>query len=43
MTECFRCDGSGEICDECGETEVICPCGAGFQSGECPDCGGTGK
>lgn len=43
MTKCFRCDGSGEICNVCGETEAICRCEDEFEDGECPDCGGTGK
>lgn len=42
-TQCFRCDGSGEIRNACGETEVVCRCEDGFEDGDCPDCNGSGK
>ena len=25
-TPCFRCDGTGLICDRCGESEAACSC-----------------
>lgn len=43
MTRCFLCDGSGEICNSCGETEEVCRCEDGFLGGDCPDCGGSGE
>lgn len=46
ITQCFRCDGTGEICNTCGESSAInCRCGGeeGPDIGDCPDCKGTGK
>jgi hypothetical protein len=49
-TNCFRCDGTGELCNGCGESAAHCvdSCpdednglAVGFY--ECPDCKGTGK
>jgi hypothetical protein len=50
---CFRCDGTGKICNICGESEKACSCDAteieeheadGFdQFDDCEDCKGTGK
>ena len=41
--KCFRCDGSGEICNICGESLGACQCGDGQEVDMCPDCNGTGK
>lgn len=49
--DCFRCDGSGKICNICGESASACSCNeeeineyvAEFQDsnvGDCDDCGG---
>ncbi len=41
-TKCFRCDGTGQVCSECGESEAFdCGCNAGYD--DCEDCNGTGK
>jgi len=40
---CFRCDGTGELCRVCGETEKACLCDGAFALMECEDCNGTGK
>lgn len=40
-SKCFRCDGTGEVCDVCGEAEGACECEE-FDTGECPDCEGGG-
>lgn len=42
-TKCFRCDGTGQICDECGESEAACQCEGDHDFSDCEDCGGTGK
>ena len=47
-TTCFRCDGTGQLCEGCGESESICDglCDeevAAFSHYDCPDCNGTGK
>jgi hypothetical protein len=42
-SRCFRCNGSGELCDTCGEALSVCGCGEEQNIGECPDCKGTGK
>jgi len=47
---CFRCDGTGQICNICGESETACACSAadvlshmertGLEHfSECEDCG----
>jgi len=41
-SRCFRCDGGGQICNTCGESESACRCDPP-DLGECPDCKGTGK
>jgi hypothetical protein len=46
VTECFRCDGTGKICDVCGESPLACECDecdGGCVASDCEDCGGTGK
>lgn len=49
---CFRCDGTGELCNLCGESPTDCGCsvedvedfnGCSDQYDECPDCEGTGE
>ena len=40
---CIACDGSGQRCNRCGETESACGCEEGFDPGPCDDCKGTGK
>jgi hypothetical protein len=50
MKQCFRCNGSGEICNICGEAPGACECSNsevenynteyGCQFGECDDCNG---
>jgi hypothetical protein len=48
-TTCFRCDGTAELCNGCGESAAHCtdncPDDDGNEQGyyECPDCKGTGK
>lgn len=41
---CVRCDGTGKICDTCGESEKACGCADDFKLfSNCEDCKGTGK
>jgi len=43
---CFRCDGTGKLCEVCGETESVCEGDEGdhdYVEGPCEDCKGTGK
>jgi hypothetical protein len=45
-TECFRCDGTGLLCNFCGESSAVhCDCSVEGEEDffECEDCGGTGK
>ena len=43
-TKCQRCDGTGEICNTCGESEPACGCDDDDADiCQCPDCKGTGK
>jgi hypothetical protein len=45
---CFNCNGTGEMCDCCGEAENVCQCDKDRDGGSpqtfspCPDCNGTG-
>lgn len=39
---CFLCDGSGQMCDVCGESESVCRC-ENNTFHDCPDCEGQGK
>ncbi len=39
---CFRCDGTGELCNICGESELACSCEE-FDVYDCDDCEGTGE
>jgi hypothetical protein len=41
-TTCFRCDGSGKICNRCGEASGACECGD-FALEMCAECKGTGE
>jgi hypothetical protein len=46
VKKCFLCDGTGLICDICGESEAACECeenGDEPTYSECEDCGGTGE
>jgi len=38
---CFICDGTGQMCDICGESESVCSCSAD-EYRDCADCDGTG-
>ena len=38
----FTCDGTGKMCNICGESEVCCGCDD-EDLGDCTDCDGTGK
>ena len=41
---CFRCDGTGQVCDTCGESEIACACApASTRNSACEDCKGAGK
>lgn len=45
-TKCFLCDGTGLICDICGESETECTCceeGLEPTYSDCEDCDGTGE
>ena len=40
---CFRCDGTGSICNVCGESERACECDEAEQSFcDCENCSGSG-
>lgn len=40
---CFVCNGTGDICDECGESVDVCDCAEeDKQSSPCSDCSGIG-
>ena len=39
---CFMCNGTGMMCDICGEAENVCDCGEEAAPADCPDCEGTG-
>lgn len=53
VSQCFRCDGDGQICNICGESKAACGCASedikayvdehGDQFDECPDCEGSGQ
>lgn len=54
QTQCFRCDGTGQICNICGESEMACDCDSTQvenyqkehdmdQFDNCEYCKGTGK
>jgi hypothetical protein len=47
---CFACNGTGEICDQCGVAENACQCDTSDRDlgnpqtfSACEACGGTGK
>jgi len=43
-SQCFRCDGSGHLCNTCGESKPACDCASeNVDLVRCPDCDGTGK
>jgi hypothetical protein len=40
---CFSCDGTGNMCDECGESEAVCECEEeDKQTSPCSECNGHG-
>lgn len=39
---CFRCDGTKQICNVCGESAGVCECDV-EEFVVCPDCGGSGR
>ena len=43
---CFICDGTGLMCDVCGESEAACDCGEDGGDlpaySDCENCKGTG-
>lgn len=40
--DCFVCDGTGNMCNECGESSAVCECNTeNFY--ECENCNGIGK
>lgn len=41
-SRCFRCDGTGRLCDICGESPTACRCSPPTFS-DCQDCGGHGR
>lgn len=53
MSDCFRCDGTGEICNICGESRTACGCSdeeiaeyvaeCGDQFDACDDCAEVAK
>jgi hypothetical protein len=38
----FSCDGTGQMCHVCGESEAACRCDEP-RFHKCADCGGTGR
>lgn len=38
---CFFCDGSGQMCNICGEADGACECDD-YDMRDCDDCGGNG-
>lgn len=43
--QCFICDGTGQKCQACGESEAVCDGYCDPEHGgliDCPDCKGTG-
>jgi hypothetical protein len=47
QSQCFRCWGTGKICDCCGESEPDCRCGVDGLGrpafSDCEDCGVAGR
>jgi len=42
-SKCFTCDGTGEMCDCCGESTAVCECrDDGILTTTCPACKGSG-
>jgi len=39
ITNCFTCDGTGQMCNICGESEAACQCPENDRS-TCEDCDG---
>ncbi len=53
-SRCFLCDGTGKMCNICGESKLACSCtpgeveeylakNGGEQFADCPDCEGLGE
>lgn len=47
MSDCrikyhFDCDGTGQMCNVCGESSSACGCDDGDDFFNCQDCDGTG-
>lgn len=54
-TKCSRCDGTGQVCNICGDSQTACGCSTEDveehiennegveQFDKCEDCGGSGK
>lgn len=41
---CFQCDGTGQMCDICGESETACSCDEMERTfSACEDCKGVGQ
>lgn len=39
---CFVCNGTGDMCDACGEAENVCDCDDEQILVDCVDCEGSG-
>ena len=39
----FDCDGTGQMCNICGESEAACSCDGEEDTCDCTDCDGTGR
>jgi len=39
---CFMCNGTGQMCDICGEAENVCDCDDEAILVDCSDCEGSG-
>lgn len=40
--QCFQCNGTGEMCNVCGESSDVCECEEGCSVNPCNNCGGVG-
>lgn len=43
VKEHFDCDGTGQMCGACGESEAVCDCPTEEDMEKCKDCNGTGR
>lgn len=39
---CFMCNGTGQMCGDCGEAVNVCKCDDGPRESDCESCGGNG-